>query len=214
MRQFHSAYSRVEDAGEVHRGFHAVYTRPDLGNWWVHWFGGVLNRNKKNDRPSMADLVEQALNDVELTSDMQCFVTGHSLGGALATLSALHISQKTQFFDPILYTFANPRAGDGDFAAQCRNLTAYRVFNSEDLVPNLPLPTLKLFAKVPKETSVEQEYKLLGLLPSQGYEHVGDAVVFTDSRGTIPANHVIASYLDVLSKIHAAEQAGAQIVRQ
>ena len=67
-------------------------------------------------------------------------VTGHSLGGALATLLTLDVALNTKCNAPVAYSFASPRTGDPDFAS-CFNqavATNYRVHNRCDLVPNLP----------------------------------------------------------------------------
>lgn len=69
------------------------------------------------------------------------YVTGHSLGGALAVLSAPALKQDTAFAKPILYTFAGPRAGNVRFAEETyasRIETSFRVVNTNDIVPTLP----------------------------------------------------------------------------
>jgi hypothetical protein len=52
----------------------------------------------------------------ELQRNTQIFVTGHSLGGALATVCLIDM-EKLMLGpnDPICYTFASPRVGDKDF---------------------------------------------------------------------------------------------------
>lgn len=197
LRAFQTDYMPLDGVGEVHKGFHAVYNRADLGQWWEVWFGQRLNFNKRNDLPALAERVEAVLNAIEVTEETECFVSGHSLGGALATLAALHISQKTPFTQPILYAIANPRAGDAEFVSHFSHISAYRIFNSEDLVPGLPLPTLNILGRAPAKTEVEENYRILRV-PQQGYKHVGEAIAFTDSRGTVSANHIIPTYLEFL----------------
>jgi len=72
-------------------------------------------------------------------------VSGHSLGGALATLLTLDIALNTECRTPAVYTFASPRTGDHFFAGSF-NATipeSYRIYNRTDLVPQLP-PILPL----------------------------------------------------------------------
>lgn len=67
------------------------------------------------------------------------YVTGHSLGAALATLAAPDLARATRFTAPVLYNFASPRVGDPAFAALVDDLpTSWRVANTNDEVPKLP----------------------------------------------------------------------------
>lgn len=71
------------------------------------------------------------------------WVTGHSLGGALAVLCAYDLFKNVKLGPvPQLYTFAGPRAGAPDFAATFGKAiaTCNRVVNFMDVVPQVPLP--------------------------------------------------------------------------
>ncbi|MEB3310816.1 MAG: lipase family protein [Snowella sp.] len=121
-------FLRNSDLGKVSRGFQKIYTDGDDGE-------------------TLADTVIKTLETVPINS--QVFVTGHSLGDALATLCALHISQQfvpshPTFQQPILYTFASPRVGDPKFADFFKSLTAYRIANSEDFVVIVPPGTSQI----------------------------------------------------------------------
>ena len=70
-------------------------------------------------------------------------VTGHSLGGALATLCALDLQYN--FFDSDsvqLYTFGSPRVGNADFSQSFKRRVphCYRVINGMDVIPAVPRP--------------------------------------------------------------------------
>jgi predicted lipase len=69
-------------------------------------------------------------------------ISGHSLGGALATLLALDVAANTTFKDPAVYTFGSPRTGDALFANTFDQVVknSYRVANRLDIVPTLPPP--------------------------------------------------------------------------
>ena len=76
-------------------------------------------------------------------ADHQVWLTGHSLGGALAVLLAATLMESDL---PVhgLYTFGAPRVGDRKFARALNNslqgVTAnWRVVNKDDLVPHVPL---------------------------------------------------------------------------
>lgn len=104
-------------------------------------------------------------------------VTGHSLGSALATLFAMENKEKNKFNITTICTFASPRVGDADFAAQfdALPLDSWRIVNSQDLVPKLPLH-----------------------LPFFGYQHVATAYAFS-SEGVVKRSlscwHSMLTYL-------------------
>ena len=64
-------------------------------------------------------------------------ITGHSLGGAMATLVAHRLSAEG-FHVRAVYTYGSPRPGDRNFRDAYR-LHNYRFVNDNDLVPHLPL---------------------------------------------------------------------------
>ncbi len=95
--------------GVVHCGFHAA-----LEQIWAAALQPCLTRLK-------------AANPARTI-----WLTGHSLGGALATLAAARLADVTG-----LYTFGSPLVGDRQFAERCPD-RAYRVVNNNDIVPHVP----------------------------------------------------------------------------
>ena len=69
--------------------------------------------------------------------ELRIWVTGHSLGGAMASLVAQRLAIDGY---PVraVYTYGSPRAGDRKFRDAYR-LPNYRFVNDNDLVPHLPL---------------------------------------------------------------------------
>jgi hypothetical protein len=67
------------------------------------------------------------------------YVTGHSLGGALATLCGIRL-QKDGLGKPIVYSFGSPRVGNARFRDVCDDLalTVHRWVYKNDIVPMLP----------------------------------------------------------------------------
>ena len=90
------------------------------------------------------------------TKPRPVYITGHSLGGALATMATAELAnhQDSGVRDSIAacYTFGCPRAGDSSFD-QYVKVPLYRVTNGIDLVPAVPPAVL-------------------------GYRHVGDTRYF------------------------------------
>lgn len=72
--------------------------------------------------------------------DLPLYITGHSLGGALALVASVAVpmgDELTAEQVAAVYTFGAPRAGGGDFR-EIVKVPHYRVFNPWDLVPSLP----------------------------------------------------------------------------
>ena len=72
----------------------------------------------------------------------QIWVTGHSLGAALAPLASAWLAYYNiaPRQNVILYTFGSPRVGDYKYALQHDQLVnnSWRVVNFDDVVPHLP----------------------------------------------------------------------------
>jgi triacylglycerol lipase len=66
--------------------------------------------------------------------------TGHSLGGALATLSAADVKRNVPGKEVSCYTFGSPKVGNSDFVKFYNQMVpqTYRFVNGVDMVPNLP----------------------------------------------------------------------------
>lgn len=84
--------------------------------------------------------IEHSLKDMKKRlGSPSVWVTGHSLGAALATLATAFLVEAGQ---PVygLYTFGSPRVGDSAFASafDSRFKRAYRVVNNNDVVTRVP----------------------------------------------------------------------------
>lgn len=95
-----------------------------LGDIWAPLFEAIQAERKKSDRP--------------------LWVTGHSLGGALALLAGWRLKRR---FVPVhqIYTFGAPMVGNDETAKAIDRELANRVFryiNTQDPVPNLPMMSL------------------------------------------------------------------------
>jgi triacylglycerol lipase len=72
------------------------------------------------------------------------WITGHSLGGALATLSAARLREKDQSVHG-LYTFGSPRVGDREFQEEFNvdfRSKAFRFVNRNDAVTRIPMRSM------------------------------------------------------------------------
>lgn len=183
---FRIANQGFDNLGKVATGFMEVYTRHDPG----------FNSNFL----SIADLIEKIFNKNQLSTTVKIFVSGHSLGGALATLATRHLLAMN--FKPILYTYASPRVGNKDFAEALAKTECYRVTNSEDIVPYVAFATLNptgddMQSKNFVRGRIEGLLRFTRLVnfdldlinAEDQYIHAGEPIYFTDNRGAISMNH-------------------------
>lgn len=139
------------------------------GQFYGQVHEGFLNLTREEIKPSLSEVAQQ------LDPTIPCYITGHSLGAAIATLAAMEIVQTVpQLKDQIrLYTYAGPRVGSPAFAKIYSQLipNAYRIVNSGDSVPLVPPITM-----------------------SNSYTHIGQEWSFLAQFGDVLLNHVVDTY--------------------
>lgn len=84
---------------------------------------------------------DEIIGDLKLNSDYQIIFTGHSLGGALATLSSYYYANKNLAQnEPVLITFGQPRVGNELFARKFMKLIplVFRIARKGDVVTMIP----------------------------------------------------------------------------
>jgi triacylglycerol lipase len=165
---------------------------PFAPNW------GNTTQGFKGIYTQLAPTIIQAVHTLKSTGACAAFyVTGHSLGAALAHLAAADIFIREQV-SPISYTLSGPRTGDPAFASAFAHagLQTWRIFNTEDIVPTLPLstPDLTPLNLGLDETPVEMLLKLLlqhAATARAGwlYKHLDVPIAVTFQKGTIADNH-------------------------
>ena len=95
--------------------------------------------------------IRARINDaIKKHEDLPVFVTGHSLGGALAVVATRYIANGSR---GACYTFGQPRVGNQHFIEQIFT-PVYRVVNAADIVPAVPL----------KESAINALISLIALL--------------------------------------------------
>jgi triacylglycerol lipase len=123
----------------------------------VPGYGGRVHKGFSEALDRVWNPLLAALHDVK-AHQKTLWLTGHSLGGALATLAAERLREAG--FEPMLVcTFGAPRMFDGT-AARCYIAPLYRFVTPEDLVPQYPVPG-----------------------PRYDYRHAGTPVVLYPSGG-------------------------------
>lgn len=118
-----------ETGGKIHSGFDEAYKQVALD------IEGALNREECENTPLL--------------------ITGHSLGGALATIAAKKITHRGG--NAACYTFGSPRVGDEVWISNIKT-PLYRVVNAADCVTVLP----------PDADAINILGWLIGLIPGIG----------------------------------------------
>ena len=96
--------------------------------------GGEMHSGFYDAFENVRSMVEGAINDPS-HADKPLYVTGHSLGGAVATVAAKKLAHPGGI--AACYSFGAPRVGDDDWIAEIR-APIYRLVNSADCVTMLP----------------------------------------------------------------------------
>ncbi len=161
--------TREEYIGRVHHGFASV-----LKHTWY-----------KIER-----ILDAARDEI---GNKPLFLTGHSMGGALAVLTACRLAK--HWGAPVaVYTFGAPRIGDLAFCKSYK-LPTYRIVNGLDLVPEIPLASMKRLLPIAPRFS---NHKILGPLRRMAarvpcYGHV-KTLVYIDLDGEITENADVAPW--------------------
>jgi len=160
--------------GKVHTGFYEAF---------------AVNTNA--DSMTTRDCVDRIMQSDAARDDhddpLPLFVTGHSLGGALALLATNLLAPDIK---GACYTFGGPRIANYEYFNQLKT-PVYRVVNSSDIVPRVPpgaltavvLGLIKLtswLTTLAPVISMNLDKLETALDKLNGYRHVGDLRYLTD----------------------------------
>lgn len=97
--------------------------------------GGRVHSGFQGQYDDVETVVENAL-DQDNIKGKPLFITGHSLGGAVATIATRRLNETRQI--AACYTYGSPRVGTEHWVGQIKS-PVYRIVNSADPVPMVPL---------------------------------------------------------------------------
>ena len=162
------------DKGKVHTGFYQAF-----------------NTVKDPHGITVRDKVVQIMQKPEVRDDngdpLPLFITGHSLGGALALLATNTLAPD---IEGACYTFGGPRIANYEYFDKLKT-PVYRVVNSSDIVPRVP-PGASMAVILSVVKLVSWTTKLIPVISGNldkienfldklnGYRHVGDLRYLTD----------------------------------
>ena len=126
---------------------------------------GRVHRGFTESLDYIWDEIKQSIGKFR-AKNQKIWITGHSLGGALATLAVDRLTEEDEDVSG-LYTFGQPRVGDKEFAENFDmkiKSRSFRFVNDEDIVTRVPPRLL-------------------------GYEHIG-TVRFFDYQGVLYKDNI------------------------
>ncbi|XP_002525129.2 phospholipase A1-IIgamma [Ricinus communis] len=153
---------------QVHQGFHSVYTSDNPQS----------QTSKTSARQQVLDGLRELVNKFE-NEEISVTVVGHSLGAALATLSAADIvangfnrtdKQANKSCPVTAFAFACPRTGNRGFKQVCdslEDLRILRITNTPDMVPKVP-PLIAGYSEVGENLEIDSR-KSMYLKPTGGF---------------------------------------------
>ncbi len=130
---------------------------------------GKVHRGFQNAWLSVAGEVVKYIDLLERQRPRPLYITGHSLGGALAAMATAHLLAKGKSVTA-LYNFGQPRIGDAEFVDWFDDRfkkSYFRYVNRNDIVPRVPMSVIPRY---------------IGWRPF--YRHAGN-LMYLDTRGNL-----------------------------
>ncbi|WP_455220615.1 lipase family protein [Kaarinaea lacus] len=162
------------DGAKVHTGFLEAFT---------------VNTDKQNR--TVKDIVDGIMSSPKAKdkrgNPLPLFITGHSLGGALALMATRLLADDS---NGACYTYGAPRIGDYEYFKDLKT-PVYRIVNSSDVVPRVP-PGAGMILLIYLARSLSWLTGFIPMLSSMfkwietkldklnGYRHCGDLRYLTD----------------------------------
>ena len=172
-------FTQVRDGGNVAKGFDDIYDS----------IGTMAPGQQGSSAPGAvaAEVAQAATSGLAAGLDpasLPLVVTGHSLGGALATLLAADLNATTAL-RPQAWTFASPKVGDAVFAARYAGVAtvSWRIYNQADIIPYLPLDVFDNYQPVTTGYAINSQGKAEWTL---GRAHSLNTYLHVLSPATVP----------------------------
>jgi len=154
---------------------------------------GRVHGGFANGLGEVAKAMRDAVVELARGEETRFFVTGHSLGGALAVLAAALFHFGFQQKVAGVFTYGQPRVGDPSFSTafdQALGAVTFRYVNDLDLVPHVPPTrlaakpmvqaprTLHDFLRKARDLPREIHAALNAVIEGERFSHVGQLLLF------------------------------------
>lgn len=117
-----------------------------LPNWISDFHVDLLHGDVHGGFKDAAAAVWDSVKDVLAPANSPVFITGHSLGAALAVLTADRAHSELNLANAQVYLYGCPRVGRREFADGYNatfGATTYRLVHGHDIVPTVPPPDFR-----------------------------------------------------------------------
>lgn len=164
--------------------------------------GGKIHKGFYQAYGTVESQIQERLNKKDITQK-PLFITGHSLGGALATIAAKRLVHQGGI--SACYTFGSPRVGDEEWVSQIKT-PLYRLVNAADCVTMLPpgQEVVTVFSwLVSFIPTVGKRLRAWILSKIGGYYHGGDMKYLTNCPCGDYKNVVLLYYVSGLHRLKA-----------
>lgn len=161
--------------------------------------GGKIHTGFKEAFEKVESLVQSRIDSPEINS-LPLFITGHSLGGALATVAAKKLNHSSGI--AACYTFGSPRVGDDQWISGMKS-PVYRVVNAADCVTMMPPRTtfISTLCWIVKRIPAVGEGIRSWLARFGGYLHCGDMRYLTNCKSGAYDQVRLLFYVNFLYRI-------------
>ena len=151
--------------------------------------GGLVHSGFKGQYDDVEYEVEAVLDRLTVQGK-PLFITGHSLGGAVASMATRRLNAERQI--AACYTYGSPRVGTEDWVGRVKT-PIYRIVNSADPVPIIPFSGTAIFWIAKALRALGQLAPSIGKLflavgnwlerSLSGYAHAGNMRFLTNCKG-------------------------------
>lgn len=190
------AYEGMPKHALVHGGFFYSYNNSFLAGNVSKAVSSIVRRQELHPRGRGGgsgggwDAMRKGLGGADIGPAPTIFVSGHSLGGALATVCAMELKMTLKLPDVRLITFGSPRVGNQVFATWYGEYIAphWRFTHNRDMVPSVP-PGYMGFSHI------AQEIWVVDIVPGK------TLVGICDGSGEDPKCHNSVCHLGLCSSL-------------